>query len=604
MHFRGMGIICGLVLALAIFFQLNRTDWFVKTFSSKNLMSVVDDGNLDSLEVWGDNGRDDILCIYDPTSVYSTMDNIEVSKYLRKLKKHVDSHKFYESVELDQYDAVMLMMDSLADYPNKAEEDLLDYVYRGGTVVICGGAEENNNLMYHTGIRNSASELVTAPGIQVHGDALFGESNFKVNDENITNYALPCTLTSDCKRYLSSYDGVPLVWSRNYGDGKFIVINSDGYARKIGRGLLIAAVSQIHDDFIYPVIASKVMFIDDFPAPVPDGTLPSIYNEFQMSTRDFFRYVWWPDMVGFARKYDLQYTGFIIETYNDHVHGDFVSDTGVTTKQYLVSYGRELLKINGELGLHGYNHQPLAPAGYNQKDLEYNPWESTAQMEQALTELKNYIGEVYPDYVLRSYVPPSNILSPEGRATIRKVFPTVNIFCSLYDGDYQERCYYQDFDRLEDGTYNIPRISAGFVVRDELYWKSIYIANAYGMISHFVHPDEMYYTDEENVSWILFRKKFGEFAKRLQDDFSWIRASTTSEAARYMDTYFDLDYRSIYLANGDLQFKVQGHRGKEAFFVFKTTKKIKRAVNCTLRKLGTNTYLLVTKNKECTISFE
>jgi hypothetical protein len=114
----------------------------------------------------------------------------------------------------------------------------------------------------------------------------------------------------------------------------------------------------------------------------------------------------------------------------------------------------------------------------------------------------------------------------------------------------------------------------------------------------------MYYTDEEKVSWIHFRKNFGEFAKRLQDDFPWMRASTTSEAARYMDTYFDLDYRSSYLPNGDIQFKVQGHKGQEAHFIFKTSKKIKRAQDCTLRKLGEGTYLLVTKSRKCTISFE
>ncbi|MBQ8417425.1 MAG: DUF2194 domain-containing protein [Phascolarctobacterium sp.] len=460
------------------------------------------------------------------------------------------------------------------------------------------------DLMAHAGVVSSAKQLVTTTGIAVHGDALFGENNFKVQDKDLTNYALDCYLTADSRRLISSYNGIPLVWERNYGKGKFIVINTDGYARKTGRGFLIAAISRIHDDFIYPIISSKVIFIDDFPAPVPDGTLPSIYEEFQMSTRDFFRNVWWPDMLGFARRYDLKYTGFIIETYNDHVHGDFVADTGYTSKQYLVSYGRELLKMGGELGLHGYNHQPLAPAGYNQKELDYNPWENTVKMEQALTELKHYVADVYPDYVLRAYVPPSNILSPEGRRTIRKVFPTVNIFCSLYDGTYEERCYYQDFDRHEDDSYDVPRISAGFIIRDNVYWKNIYIANAYGIISHFVHPDEMYYTEEENISWLLFRKEFGEYAKRLKEDFPWLRAATTSEVAQHMDTYFDLDYRTSYLKNGDLKIKVQGHKGKEVFFVFKSSKQIKRVADCSIRKLGDETYLLVTKSKQCTISFE
>ena len=121
MHFRGMTIIASLVLVLAIFFQLNRTDWFARTFSSKNLLSVTAEAKLEDIEAWNDLGRDNILCIYDSTSVYSTLDNIEVSKYLRKLKKNVVSQKIFEAKDFTGYDAVLLMLDSLAD----SSEELL-----------------------------------------------------------------------------------------------------------------------------------------------------------------------------------------------------------------------------------------------------------------------------------------------------------------------------------------------------------------------------------------------------------------------------------------------------------------------------------------------
>ena len=85
-----MSIIASLILVLAIFFQLNRTDWFVRTFSSKNLLSFTTDAGVEDIETWDDVGRDKILCVYDSTSVFSTLDNIEVSKYLRKLKKNVE----------------------------------------------------------------------------------------------------------------------------------------------------------------------------------------------------------------------------------------------------------------------------------------------------------------------------------------------------------------------------------------------------------------------------------------------------------------------------------------------------------------------------------
>ena len=55
-------------------------------------------------------------------------------------------------------------------------------------------------------------------------------------------------------------------------------------------------------------------------------------------------------------------------------------------------------------------------------------------MTEAMQELARYVSELYPGYAFRTYVPPSNILSPEGYAAVREAFPDVRIFASLYDG--------------------------------------------------------------------------------------------------------------------------------------------------------------------------
>ena len=120
-----MSIIASLILVLAIFFQLNRTDWFARTFSSKNLLSVTAEAKLEDIEAWNDLGRDNILCIYDSTSVY------EVSKYLRKLKKNVVSQKIFEAKDFTGYDAVLLMLDSLADSSEELLTSLDKYVKEG-----------------------------------------------------------------------------------------------------------------------------------------------------------------------------------------------------------------------------------------------------------------------------------------------------------------------------------------------------------------------------------------------------------------------------------------------------------------------------------------
>ncbi|WP_294152182.1 DUF2194 domain-containing protein [uncultured Selenomonas sp.] len=65
-----------------------------------------------------------------------------------------------------------------------------------------------------------------------------------------------------------------------------------------------------------------------------------------------------------AKQHDLKYTGVIIETYGNQVKGPFHELVERTARDNVIIYGRELLRTGGELGLHGYNHQSLAPAGY------------------------------------------------------------------------------------------------------------------------------------------------------------------------------------------------------------------------------------------------
>ena len=165
---------------------------------------------------------------------------------------------------------------------------------------------------------------------------------------------------------------------------------------------------------------------------------------------------------GPAKRYDLKYTGVMIETYGAQVHGPFHELPGRAARDNVIIYGRELLQAGGELGLHGYNHQSLAPAGYGEDVHGYVPWESEQDMIEATQELYRYAKSLYPGYEFRVYVPPSNVLSPEGKDAVKQAVPTLKIIASLYDGPPSEKAYYQNYKRNDDGSYELPRISAGF----------------------------------------------------------------------------------------------------------------------------------------------
>ena len=98
----------------------------------------------------------------------------------------------------------------------------------------------------------------------------------------------------------------------------------------------------------------------------------------------------------------VRYTGLLIETYNDNVDGPFDSER--LEDSLLKYYTAELLHSGGELGLHGYNHQPLCPVGFDYSGIDYTPWPSTEAMSAGLLELARYGKTLYLGANYRTYV--------------------------------------------------------------------------------------------------------------------------------------------------------------------------------------------------------
>ena len=65
------------------------------------------------------------------------------------------------------------------------------------------------------------------------------------------------------------------------------------FNEKSNRGILAAIFSSFNNIDIYPIMNTKINFIDDFPSPIPDGTSEEIYEEYGLRIRRFYKEVWW-----------------------------------------------------------------------------------------------------------------------------------------------------------------------------------------------------------------------------------------------------------------------------------------------------------------------
>ncbi len=607
MNKKAIYLITAFAVFVAVFFQLSRMNVFIEWQNLRNPWSTA--SHTWQGEPVEDMAADHFLIVYDPEDVGSVFARHHIEQMLKEQKKTSESYAFDQAIDEipPGTRGVLIAMGDLGSLVSR--ETIERYVENGGTVaqLIRPDAKREplpQDFLEAMGIE-SAGEMYRPIGIDIHTDYLLGGKGFHFGEgTSYTTNSTEVELSEDVTVHITAASQEPLLWERREGAGKYIVYNGEVRDDKTNTGVLAAIFSHCGTDTLYPVLNAKLFFIDDFPSPSPKGVQEKIDREFGMTTADFYRQIWWPFMQKASKDYNMLYTGLIIESYDDQVTPPFHATLDRQGRDNLIVYGRELLDMGGELGLHGYNHQSLAPAGYGQSKLEYIPWNSKEDMVASLQELRRYVYEAYPDYTFQVYVPPSDILSPEGHEAVKEVFPELKVYCSLFDGLYEDRAYYQDFRRNANGTYEIPRLSSGYEPSGIEMWQDIGGLNYLGIFSHFVHPDEIFFEETGDKGWGELSAGFQRYMQEICDRYGWLRACTASQCADTLGDLIDMDYRVSRDRDG-MTIACWNYQ-QPVHFILRTDQAIDMdgTRGCHLRALDGNAYLVELTDSRARIAWQ
>ena len=436
----------------------------------------------------------------------------------------------------DDYEEVIVLLSDLAPLGERIT-DLTNWVEAGGGAFLpltLEGSVFADTIFQKLGINDASPDYYTVNSIYVYEDFMIGGGKA---------FALPGPF--DCARTYSlaksaevfataeAADGVPLVWRNRYGDGVFVVANIGVYERAF-RGFYASAYSLLSDTCAYPVINASVFYLDDFPSQIPDGNSEYIMRDYRTSIRDYYVNIWWPDMMNFTDTYGIKYTGLAIESYDDNTDGRLEAKPDTST---FINFGNMLLRKGGELGYHGYNHQPLCLGDSDYKGLySYKTWESEASMKTAFDDLVALCEKLFPDTEFCLYVPPSNLLSDEGREFLLENYPHIKTISGIYfdDAEYSELDFncMQEFDVDENGVVDQPRVISGFILDEFQSLAALSELNMHFINSHFTHPDDA--LDEErgaDLGWEEMKNRFNNFLSWLYTSAPTIRNMTGTETS-------------------------------------------------------------------------
>lgn len=503
---------------------------------------------------------------------------------------------------LTSFDRVILLMPSL-DGLGTHLSDIMSWVSAGGSLML-GMTPDNSNCLQaiasKLGIESAGYDYATAESIVPSEDFMLGGGErYEFSDP--FDSSLSVSLRETARVWAKTGDaGTPLIWSNDCGSGHTVVCNI-GIYDKVMRGFYASAISLLGDATAYPVINSAVFYLDDFPSPVPSGDGTYIKRDYGLSIADFYTKVWWPDLQKLAQKYGIRYTGVMIENYEDAVNQTEPARQPDTTQfRY---FGGMLLQMGGELGFHGYNHQPLAlwDTDYG-TPYDYKTWKNKETLVASLNELIAFQDEVLPNAHGSVYVPPSNILSVRARKLIGTDVPRIKTIASTYFEDGTDLPYVQEFGVASDGIVEQPRIVSGGMV-DDSYMRLAAVSelNMHYVSTHFMHPDDLLDPDRgAKEGWEIYKGGLVDYLEWLTKSAPDLRRQTGSECSgaiqRFSSVTVSVD------TSADAWTLSLGNFHDEAWLMFRANNGEPGAVTGgELTHLTGNLYLLKANDKTLTI---
>lgn len=503
---------------------------------------------------------------------------------------------------LTSFDRVIVLMPSL-DALGMRLTDLMSWVSAGGSLML-GMTPENSGYLQaiapKLGIDTVGYEYTTAESIVPSEDFMLGGGQrYEFSDPFKSSLLVSLRETAHVWAKTGDTEA-PLIWSSDCGSGHTVVCNI-GIYDKVMRGFYASAISLLGDATAYPVINSAVFYLDDFPSPVPSGDGTYIKRDYGLSIADFYTKVWWPDLQKLAQKYDIRFTGVMIENYEDVVNQvEPVRQADTTQFRY---FGGMLLQMGGELGFHGYNHQPLALSDTDYGTLyDYKTWKNKDTLVAALNELIAFQDEVLPNAHGSVYVPPSNILSARARKIIGKDVPRIKTIASTYFEDGTDLPYVQEFGVASDGIVEQPRIVSGGMVGDNyMRLAAVSELNMHYVSTHFMHPDDLLDPDRgAKEGWEVYKGGLTDYLDWLTMSAPDLRRQTGSECSGAIQRFSSVTV-SVDTA-ADAWTLNLGNFHDEAWFMFRANNGEPGAVSGgEITHLTGNLYLVKATDKTVTI---
>jgi hypothetical protein len=535
-----------------------------------------------------------VLLIHDSSDPYGETAYGNASKALEYAKITFDTFDLNQQTalgELGEYGAVATATENLYRLSGEEALKIKQYVADGGGLAVL--YRTWHPILHEVfGIYNRREPdfLLEATAVRFDGDFFPGAQGVVVEESLVGEFSFFDVLLLDSTKVLASSieKGWPIVWLNSHDQGRVIYWNTDWLAGKEFRGYIVQSVLAVQPAAASSIINVADIDIDDFPAPASMQKRDPVGSEFDLNVADFYQKVWYPDMMEIAERFDLKYTWIIPFNYNARVtppYDDYAEwlDAKIDVngqKVPITIYYTHLCAQNGEIALHGYNHDSLL----------LRNWGSVANMYMALeSAVQRWKHDSFGPMPV-SYIPPNNLYDAAGMEALHQAFPSVEVVAGVDFAPF-EGGGNREFgpEPWNEEIFAFPRWSDGYGWLDGHTLNNdtlLTLASGIGMFglwTHFVHPDDVIntptnYPDDDplyirNPQEIPWRGEqtgkngmyygFIKLFEYVEERYPWLRYMTKQEAYYEFQDYLPTEVS--YDFSNPAEISISYSKGKPGY---------------------------------------
>ena len=437
-----------------------------------------------------------------------------------------------------------------------------NYIDEGGKIILASGLPESYQDSYlnpYLGIVEKSIKESCSKFTVVDNFLPYGETDMVYSEFNASTWV---SLQPDAEVYMYSEElESPIVYSYTYGQGEAMVINATFLQDKDSVGILVAAIGEMLNDFIYPIMGSKLIFIDNIP-------VASEYNDseslmlYGRDTEQFVLDKIWPLFQTMGLKHNIKYTTGILTAAN---YEDILP---LNSESLFYSIGKSTLQYEGEL--------VFAGNFLGEDEIIFN------------TEFTDSFYEIFNNYEINGFAVQAGNMGSEMFAQIKEEYPDVNITIGNINDNPQDNS--TSLIEKNNDNYNLPIMSEGFDFDDKTSWNMVANMAAYGLISHKFDVNSLMGFSWMETTWEENKEMLSYFEEKVYEPLHWLEPVTLSQSQKYIDGYLSLDYR--WEKNDNVIEMNCTNLLENQAFLLRTDKTIKEVEGGSFEKINDNYYLI------------